>query len=101
MRNVYLGAAVVGTLVPYYFFVSFLLEQGLDVGLMMDQMFGTAISAFFVADVLISALVLITYIAVDGKRHSVRNRWLGVVGTLLVGVSCGLPLYLYLKEASS
>lgn len=101
MRNVYLGAAVVGTLAPYYFFASFLLEQGFDVGLMLNQIFGSSMSVFFVTDVLVSALVLIIYILVDGKRNGVRNRWLSVVGTLLVGVSCGLPLYLYLKEVSS
>lgn len=49
-------------------------------------------------DVLVAALVLLIFIAVDGKRNKVKYRWLAILGTLSIGVSFGFPLYLYLKE---
>ncbi|MDB2356484.1 DUF2834 domain-containing protein [Pseudoalteromonas sp.] len=43
-------------------------------------------------------MVLLIFIAVDGKRNKVKYRWLAILGTLSIGVSFGFPLYLYLKE---
>jgi len=48
--------------------------------------------------VIASAVVLIAFTRVEGKRVGIRNRWLVVVAVLTVGVSLALPLFLYLRE---
>jgi len=45
-----------------------------------------------------SAVALLGFIRREGALRAVPHRWLPVVATLLVGVSCGLPLFLYLRE---
>jgi hypothetical protein len=35
---------------------------------------------------------------IDKKRHQVRHADLAIFGTLCIGVSFGLPIYLYFKE---
>jgi uncharacterized protein DUF2834 len=97
-RSVYLALCVAGTVLPSWPFVAFLREHGLDAQLFVAQLFANRISAFFALDVLVSSLVLWVFVAVEGRRRGVRHLWLPVVANLAVGVSLGLPLFLYMRE---
>ena len=46
----------------------------------------------------ISAIVLFVFMFANGVEKRVARLWLPFVGTLVVGVSLGLPLFLYLSE---
>lgn len=48
----------------------------------------------------VSAVVLFVFVFTDGVEKRVAKLWLPVAGTLVVGVSLGLPLFLYLVEVS-
>jgi hypothetical protein len=97
-RHFYLICCVLGLLLPYSQFVPWLLEHGLNVALFCRELFANRISAFFAMDVIVSAIVLIWFIQDEGKRLRVRLLWLPTVGTLVVGVSFGLPLFLFLRQ---
>jgi Terpene cyclase DEP1 len=99
MRRYYLLLAVIGAVLPYTQILPWLVEQGLNLRLLVAELFSTRPGAFFALDVLISALAVISLIRRDGSRHGVRLQWLPIAATCLVGVSCGLPLFLYLREA--
>jgi hypothetical protein len=64
----------------------------------VEQLFATRIGAFFGFDVLVSAVVLWAFVYFEGRRVSTPHRWVPVLATVLVGVSLGLPLFLYLRE---
>jgi hypothetical protein len=89
---------VLGLLLPYSQFVLWLLEHGLNVTLFFRELFANRISTFFAMDVIISAIVLIWFIQSEGKRLRVRLLWLPTIGTLIVGVSFGFPLFLFLRQ---
>jgi hypothetical protein len=74
------------------------LEHGLNLTLFFRELFANRISAFFALDVMVSAMVLIWFIQSEGKRLRVRLLWLPTLGTLLVGVSFGFPLFLFLRQ---
>jgi len=38
------------------------------------------------------------FVLVDGRRTGVRHRWAPIAANLAVGVSLGLPLYLFMRE---
>jgi hypothetical protein len=97
-KHLYLILAVVGTVLPLSQFLPFLRDHGLDVSLFMEQLFATRIGAFFGFDVLVSAIVLWVFVYLEGRRISISRRWAPVLATVLVGVSLGLPLFLYLRE---
>jgi hypothetical protein len=97
-RHFYLVCSVLGLVLPYSQFVPWLLEDGLNVTLFFRELFANRISAFFVMDVIVSAIVLIWFIQTEGKRLRVRLLWLPTIGTLIVGVSFGLPLFLFLRQ---
>ena len=100
MKAFYLACAIAGAFIPYARFVPWLADHGLNAQLFVSELFSTRIGAFFGLDVLISAVVLVTFILWEGKRMQMGKLWLPVAATCLVGVSCGLPLFLYMREPS-
>lgn len=94
----YLGLCVLGTALPLWQLAPFLVEHGLDLRLFVGQLFATPVGGFFGMDVLVSSLVLWVLVAVEGRRAGVRHLWAPIAANLLVGVSLGLPLFLYLRE---
>lgn len=98
MKILYLLCAVAGAVIPFLPFVSWVGDHGFDPKLFMAELFATRIGAFFGLDVLIAAVALIVFIYREGKRLQVPRLWLPVAATCLVGVSCGLPLFLFMRE---
>jgi hypothetical protein len=87
-----------GAALPYCWFVPWLATHGFDLPLFLSELFSTRIGAFFGLDVIVSALVLLLFVAVEGRRLAIRTWWIPVVATLAVGVSLGLPLFLYMRQ---
>ena len=98
VASLYLAIAAAGTVLPYSQFIPFLQEHGLDMRLVVEQLFATRIGAFFGLDVVVSAVALGTFVFVEGRRTGMRRLWVPIAGTLAVGVSLGLPLFLYMRE---
>ena len=97
-RHFYLVCCVLGLVLPYSQLVPWLLEHGLDVTLFFRELFANRISAFFAIDVVVSAIVLLWFIQSEGRRLRVGLLWFPTVGTLVVGVSFGFPLFLFLRQ---
>ena len=97
-RYFYLLCCLLGSLLPYSQLVPWISDHGLNLTLFLGELFANRVSAFFAIDVFVSAIVLIWFIQSEGKRLGVRLLWLPVVGTLIVGVSFGFPLFLFLRE---
>ena len=83
---------------PYWKLVPWVMEHGLNLSLLCQELFATRIGAFFGLDVVISGLVLFLFIGAEGRRLSMSALWLPIIATLLVGVSLGFPLFLYLRQ---
>ena len=98
LRHAYLGLCIVGTLLPYWQLVPWLMEHSFNPPLLSQELFATRIGAFFGLDVVVSAIVLLLFIFVEGRRIVVPRLWAPVLATLLVGVSLGFPLFLYLRQ---
>jgi Terpene cyclase DEP1 len=97
-KNVYLLLCVLGAVLPYSQFIPWVMENGLNLGLLVRQLFANRISAFFGLDVLVSSAVLLVFMRVEGRQLHRRFRWLAIAALCTVGVSLALPLFLYLRE---
>lgn len=97
-KHLYLGLCVLGTVLPYQQFLPFLQEHGLDPARFLAQLFSTPVSGFFAMDVLVSSVVLWVLVFTEGRRLGLTRLWLPIVANLAVGVSLGLPLFLYQRE---
>jgi Terpene cyclase DEP1 len=99
LRRLYLLFCVLGLVLPYSEFVPWLVEhRALHLSIFLHDLFANRISAFFAIDVIVSAIVLISFIQTEGKRLQMRLLWLPIVSVFLVGGSLGLPLFLYLRQ---
>ncbi len=94
----YLVLCFAGVLLPYWQFVPWILQHGLNLPLFVRELFATRIGAFFGMDVIVSAVALLIFTRIESARIGIRRRWLVIVAVLTVGVSLGLPLFLYLRE---
>jgi hypothetical protein len=99
-KNIYLLLCVLGVILPYSQFVPWVMENGLHVGLLFRQLFASRAGGFFGMDVLVSSAVLVVFMRMERKRLAIRFSWLPIVGLCAVGVSLGLPLFLYLRETA-
>ena len=59
-------------MLPYSQFVPWFIEHGPNFELLERQPFANTVSAFFGLDVLVSAIVQLKFISVDGKRLGMR-----------------------------
>ncbi|MET0374750.1 MAG: DUF2834 domain-containing protein [Rhizorhabdus sp.] len=98
MFALYLLLALIGTALPLSAFLPWFLEHGFNVQGFVAELFSTRIGAFFGWDVIVSAVVVILLIIVQGRRDGVHRCWIPIAATLAIGVSCGLPLFLALRE---
>jgi|SRR3712207_3665018 len=96
LKTVYLVLCVLGAALPLWQLAPWLAANGLDVPLLFRQLFADRVGAFFGLDVIVSALVLAVFVVAEGRR--VRRGWVALVATAAVGVSLGLPLFLYMRE---
>ena len=100
IKNIYLILCLLGVIIPYASFIPWVIEDGLNVPLLVNQIASSPVASFGWLDVIISAVALFVVIYSDSQKIKVRYWWLAIIGTLTVGVSLGLPLYLYLREIS-
>lgn len=98
LRYLYLGMCLLGLVLPYSQFIPWLVVHGFNIQLFFGELFSTRIGGFFGMDVIASALTLFAFVWIEGRRLAIRNLWLPIVATLAVGVSFGLPLFLYMRQ---
>ena len=92
MKSLYLVLAVVGTVVPYLFFFQFFAASGINLPAFVGGLFANGAAGGFSADLLITSLVFWLYLY--ERRES--KLWMYVLLNLTIGLSCAVPLYLYL-----
>jgi hypothetical protein len=99
-KSVYLLLCVLGVVLPYSQFVPWVIENGLHIGLLFRQLFASRAGGFFGMDVLVSSVVLVVFMRMERRRLAIRFPWMPIVGLCAVGVSLGLPLFLYFRESA-
>lgn len=80
-----------------YYFISWFRAEGWDLMKMVDAWHVNAAGSGLVWDLTIAAIALTVFIL---SETIVRRNWLALIAipaTFCIGVSCGLPLYLFLR----
>ncbi len=95
----YFLLCVAAVLVACARFLPVLGQYGLESRFFFEQLSSSATGGFAGNEAIISVAALWVLIGIEGRRSEMRNLWVPVVASLVVGVSLGLPLFLYLREA--
>ena len=100
LRLIWLALAIWGTIHPMSYFLQWFNENGYNLMAMVDAWHVNAASSGLVWDLTIAAATLTVWVLVEAIQ---QRRWLGLLAipaTFCIGVSCGLPLYLFLRSGS-
>ena len=97
LRLSFLALAVWGAVHPMYWFLTYMNETGTGLGGLIDAWYVNASTTGLTWDLTIAAITLTVWIIAE---TTVRKNWLALIAipaTFGIGVSCGLPLYLFLR----
>jgi hypothetical protein len=97
LRMIYLGLALWGAVHPMAYFVAWFRANGVSLSGLLDAWHVNAATSGLVWDLTIAAIALTVWALAETW---VRRNWLALAAipaTFLIGVSCGLPLYLFLR----
>lgn len=99
-KNIYLGMTIVGTLAPVIVGAPYLLEHGFNPAHLIPVIFSTPVSAALGINIIIGCITLAILMHTEGRELGIKT-WPPVLAIAIVGISSGLPLYLYLRERFS
>ncbi|MDG1118369.1 MAG: DUF2834 domain-containing protein [Flavimaricola sp.] len=97
LRLIYLGLAIWGAIHPMYYFLGYMRETGTGLSGLIDAWYVNGSTTGLTWDLTIAAIALTVWIVAE---VFVRRNWLALIAipaTFGIGVSCGLPLYLFLR----
>ena len=97
-QTIYPILAVIGFLAPYYFFIQLSPRQGFDMPALLQPLFANNFMKGLALDLTVSVIVFWFFMFVEANRLQMKNPWLYLLATLLVGMSFALPLFLYFRE---
>jgi len=98
MRMIYLALATWGAVHPMYYFITWFNVKGLNIGLMLEAWHANEASSGLVWDLTIAATALTIWILYEVFQSKKYIHFIAILATFGIGVSCGLPLYLYLRS---
>lgn len=99
LRWFFLVLAVVGAIMPMRYFLAWFRDNGFDLNGMVAAWHANDASSGLVWDLTIAAVALTVWIVAEvWTRRAPRIALLSVAATFGIGVSCGLPLYLFFRS---
>lgn len=98
MKNIYLVAAIIGAVIPCFFFFQFIQLNGVNLSAFISALFVNGAAGGFSADLLISSFVFWLFMFQQQKKGNAPKPCLFIALNLAIGLSCALPAYLYAAE---
>ncbi len=99
LRIVYLILVVAGIVMPFRYFIPWFQVNGVDLGLLLEAWHANGATSGIVWDLTVSAAALIVWMIAEVYQR--KDYWvllLCIPAIFCIGVSCGLPLYLFLRS---
>ena len=94
-KNIFLALTIIGFIAPYYFYLQ---VHDLDLNALFQQFVASKILSGTAMDLLISVIVFWFFMFTEARKLDMKNVWIYLLSTFLVGLSFALPLFLYFRE---
>ncbi len=98
MKKIYLYLAIIGAIVPYYFFYQFIQAEGVNLPLFISSLFVNGAASGFSADLLLTSFIFWLFMFQQIKKSNGPKPLIFILLNLFIGLSCALPAYLYARE---
>jgi hypothetical protein len=100
MKRLYLILAILGAVLPYFFFFQYFSSEGMNLGGFVSAILANGAARGFTADLLVSTFVFWIYMINRRNKGKGPSPLLFVGLNLAIGLSCALPAYLYANEST-
>jgi hypothetical protein len=101
MRWLFLIIAIWGAIHPMYHFLQWFGKNGYDIMAMVDAWHANTASSGLVWDLTIAAIALTVWVIYETLQTRQFIRLIAIPATFCIGVSCGLPLYIFIRMSKS
>lgn len=101
MHWVFLVIAIWGAIHPMWYFTRWFGENGWNLMAMVDAWHVNDATSGLVWDLTVAAVALTIWVLVETFQTRQWRRLLAVPATFCIGVSCGLPLYLFFRLSAA
>lgn len=101
LRMLYLALALWGALHPMSLMLGWMTSEGQGLPGLLSAWTANGAVAGLTWDLVISAIALTVWILAEVYVRRNYSSLLAIPATFLIGVSCGLPLYLFLRTRAS
>jgi hypothetical protein len=98
MKKLYFFLAIIGAIIPYFFFFQFIQAEGLNIPAFISALFVNGAAGGFSADLLLASFIFWLLMFQEVKESAGPKPHLFIVLNLTIGLSCALPAYLYSRE---
>ena len=98
LRLTYLALAVLGAIMPMRYFIAWFNENGYSLSAMATAWNVNDATTGLVWDLTIAAIALTIFIIAETYVRRAYWMLIAIPATWCIGVSCGLPLYLFLRS---
>lgn len=98
LRMIYLALVIWGAVHPMIYIAQWIAENGFDIIGLVNAWQATIASNALFWDLLVASIALTVFVLAE---VTARRNWIGLLAlpaTFLIGLSCGLPLYLFLRS---
>jgi uncharacterized membrane protein (UPF0136 family) len=94
-KNIFLILTILGFIAPYYYFLQI---REFDLAGFFQQISASELLSGLAMDLLVAVIVFWFFMFTETRKLQMKNAWVYVLATLLVGLSFALPLFLYFRE---
>ena len=101
LRMIYLGLALWGAVHPMMWFLRYMRETGTGLSGLIDAWYVNASTTGLTWDLTIAAITLTVWILAEAYARRNWSALVAIPATFCIGVSCGLPLYLFLRTRAA
>ncbi|MCF2871160.1 DUF2834 domain-containing protein [Octadecabacter sp. G9-8] len=101
MRWLFAALALWGAIHPMYYFIQWFQQNTWDIMAMVDAWHVNAAASGLVWDLTIAAIALTVWVIYETAQTRQFIRLIAILATFCIGVSCGLPLYIFIRMSKS
>lgn len=94
-HKIYLILCIVGAVTPWLFLFGFFGDKDASIPYFFISIFANHVASAVAADLIVSSVVFFAFVFFEGRRTGIRHLWIYIPATMFVGLSFGLPLFLY------
>lgn len=98
LRLTYLALALWGAIHPMYWFVTYMRDTDTGLSGLIDAWYVNASTTGLTWDLTIAAITLTVWIIAETATRRNWEALIAIPATFMIGVSCGLPLFLFLRS---